>query len=880
MKIEELLKEKILILDGAMGTMVQSLNLPEEEFRRNYFDNSLIQLKGNNDLLSLTRPDIILGIHRAYVQAGANIIKTNTFGSNSISLSKYNLQSYVQLLNKQSVKLAQRAVGLYSSPSNPCYIAGVIGPTSKLASIPTDVNNPANRDITFDFLLSCYSEQAEVLIESGVHVILIETIFDTLNAKAAIHAVRRISKDIPIMISASLSDKSGRTLSGQTLKAFYHSVEFANPLSIGLNCSLGVEGLVPHIIELANYSKYYVSLHANAGLPDINGKYKQSPEEFANRNLILALTNNLNIVGGCCGTTPQHIKALAEVIRNVKPRELPKLDRQSYAGLEPFVYDNYNKELIIVGERTSVMGSKKFADLIRSNNYEEAVEIARSQVEAGADIIDINMDADLIDAKESMVKFLNYIQLEPDIARVPMMIDSSNFAVIEAGLKTVQGKSIVNSLTLKEGDEYFLLEAKKVKSLGASVIVMACDEKGQADTVARRVEIVDRAYDLLVNNLGFNPEDIIFDLNIFPIGTGIKDHDNYAVDFIEATKIVKQKYPQVTISGGISNLSYSFRGLSQVRKVIHSIFLHYAIQAGLSMAIVNPASLIEYEKIPEPLKSLVEDLVLNRNSMASENLINHVQQEQYVLNIPVTVDTWNSYPISERLQKALILGTDKHLEKDLHEALLTYTPIEIIESLLLEGMTEVGVLFNQGKMFLPQVVKSSKIMKEAVDLLNPLLGTKSKSFGTIVLATVKGDVHDIGKNILASILRCNGFNVIDLGVMVDEVSIFKAAMMYSPDILGLSGLITPSLDEMINVARSLSSKNIKLPVLMVGGATTSNLHTALKIAPQYSGLVVHTTNASEAVVAAKKLVSKDEEYIKHIQEEYEDLVNEYEESLR
>ncbi len=884
--LEKCLEEKILILDGAMGTMLQKFNLSEEDYRGQRFKNHPTELKGNNELLSITKPDVIKNIHKQFLEAGADIIEANTFSANSISQKDYELTNLVKELNVESVRIAKEAAEEYSTPDKPRFVAASIGPTNKTASISPDVMNPAYRDVTFDDLVSTYKEQAEILADCEVDIFLIETIFDTLNAKAAIYAIKQVlaekKLDIPIMISVTLSDKSGRTLSGQTLEAFYYSIEFANPLSVGLNCSLGIYDMIPYIEELSKYSRFRISLYANAGLPNAFGEYEQTPEYMAEGYKKLAQEGCLNICGGCCGTTPEHIKAIAEAVKGIKPHKIENQSScQRYSGLEPFIYDG-RQNFVMVAERTNVTGSKKFATLIKEHKLDEALEIARSQIENGANIIDINMDAGLADSKTLMTEFLNLAASEPDIARVPVMIDSSDFRVLEAGLKCTQGKSIVNSINLKEGEEYFIKEAVKIRDLGAAMIVMAFDEKGQADSIERRIEIVDRAYDILVNRLNISPSDIIFDLNVFPIATGIPAHDNNAVDFIEATRIIKQKYPDVMISGGISNLSFSFRGMGVIRNAIHAVFLYHAINAGLKMGIVNPGMLEIYDNIPEPLKTLVEDVVLNKSPDSTQKLLEYAETiKTDKTSKEEKIDDWRKDSVEIRLQNALIKGINKHLEEDIIEALKTYSPIDIIEKVLLEGMNKVGVLFGDGKMFLPQVVKSSRIMKEAVDILQThFKKSDSGTIGKFVIATVKGDVHDIGKNILSLILQCNNFEVIDLGVMVNATEILKAAIQYKPDIVGLSGLITPSLDEMINVAQTMDKEGIKLPAIMIGGATTSKLHTALKIAPNYNGLVVQTNNASEAAVAAQKIVMKDSDFIANVQNEQKQLREEYEASLK
>ena len=884
--LEKCFNERILILDGAMGTMLQKSHLTEEDYRGERFKNHKSELKGNNELLSITQPEIIKNVHRAFLKAGADIIESNTFSANSISQKDYDLSDYVKELNVQSVKIAKEVAEEYSTSEKPRFVAASIGPTNKTASISPDVMNPAYRDVTFDELVATYKEQVEILADCDVDIFLIETIFDTLNAKAAIYAIKQVlqekNKDIPIMLSVTLSDKSGRTLSGQTLEAFYYSVEFANPLSIGLNCSLGIKDMIPYIEELGTYNKFRISLYANAGLPNAFGEYEQTPEMMAEGYRELAQKGLLNICGGCCGTTPEHINAIYNAVKDITPHTVSNIENyQSYSGLEPFVY-NGNQNFVMVAERTNVTGSKKFARLVNEHKFDEALEIAREQIENGANIIDINMDSDLSNSKDLMIEFLNLIASEPDIAKVPIMIDSSDFRVLEAGLKCTQGKSIVNSINLKEGEEYFIKEATKIKDLGASVIVMAFDEQGQADSIERRIEIVDRAYDILVNRVGMPPSNIIFDLNVFPIATGIADHDNNAVDFIEATRIITTKYPKVIISGGISNLSFSFRGMGKVRNAMHAVFLYHAINAGLRMGIVNPAMLEIYDNIEEPLKSLVEDVVLNKSPDATQKLLDYAETMKTTsAKTEEKTDDWRNDPVEIRLQNALIKGTSKHLAEDIEEALKSYSPIDIIEKLLLEGMNKVGELFGAGKMFLPQVVKSSRIMKEAVDVLQVhLKNNGGKNIGRYVIATVKGDVHDIGKNILSLILKCNNFEVIDLGVMVSSSEILKAAIKYKPDIVGLSGLITPSLDEMINVAKTMEKEGVKLPAIMIGGATTSKLHTALKIAPNYNGLVVQTNNASEAAVAAQKIVMKDAKFISEIKNEQDKLRQDYEASLK
>jgi 5-methyltetrahydrofolate--homocysteine methyltransferase len=879
--IKDYIKEKILILDGAMGTMLQQYDLTEEDYKGSRFSYLKNDLKGNNEILSITQPEIIKDIHRKFLRAGADIIETNTFSANRISQNEYNCSSLVREINQKSVELAREVISEFSD--KPRFIAASIGPTNKTASISPDVLNPSYRDITFKNLVSVYEEQVRALVECKIDIFLVETIFDTLNAKAAIYAIQKVLKEngteIPIMLSVSLTDKSGRTLSGQTLEAFYYSIEFAKPLTVGLNCSMGVDDLIPYIEDLNKYVNCGISLYANAGLPDAFGKYNDSPHKMADGYEFLAKKKLLNICGGCCGTTPKHIEEISKRLKNYKPKEIKKIqDNQTYSGLEPFVYNGI-QNFIMVAERTNVTGSKKFATLIKAHKLEEALEIAREQIFNGANIIDVNMDADLTDTKSVMVEFLNLIASEPDISKVPIMIDSSDFEVLEAGLQCVQGKSIINSINLKEGEEKFKYQAETIRKYGAAMIVMAFDEKGQANSIERRIEIVDRAYDILVNQLHINPVDIIFDLNIFPIATGIEEHDNNAVDFIEAAKIINKKYPKVMISGGISNLSFSFRGMNKVRNAMHSIFLYHANKAGVKMGIVNPAMLEIYDNIQEPLKTLVEDVVLNKSKNASQKLLEYVQSIQMPDEDKKEIlEDRKLKPIEERLQNSLIKGSSKYLEEDLEECMLKYSPIEIVERVLLEGMNRVGILFGEGKMFLPQVVKSSRIMKEAVDYLQKFFKKEEskKSYGKIVLATVKGDVHDIGKNILALILKCNNFEVIDLGVMVSATAILEKALECKPDIVALSGLITPSLEEMINVTKTMNLKDKNLPTIMIGGATTSDLHTALKISPNYQGLVVHTDNASEAAVVALKIVQKDKAFIDKWKLKQQKLCSEYE----
>lgn len=886
--IKEFLNKKILILDGAMGTMIQNQGLDESDYRGVRFKNWNIDLKGNNELLTLTKPDVIEFVHEEYLKAGADIIECNTFNSNSISQRNYGLENYIDEMNRASVRLAKKVCKKYSTPQKPRFVAGSIGPCKKSLSIASDPEHPESRDITFDELVSSYEEQITVLAEENVDVFILETIFDTLNAKAGIYAINKVlkkqNKYIPTIISATLTDKSGRTLSGQTLEAFYYSIEHAKPIAVGLNCSMGIDNMIPYIEILSKIADCGISVYANAGLPNEFGEYLETPENMVKGYEYLAKNGLINIAGGCCGTTPKHIQKFSEVLTKYKPKKIEPKPRTftPFCGLETFIYDG-RQNFIMVGERTSVTGSKKFADLIREKKFNQAVEIAKKQVLNGANIINISMDSDLSDAKSDMVTFLNYISTEPEISRVPIMIDSSDFDVIFAGLKCVQTKPIVNSISLKNGEQEFIYQANLIKEFGGQVVVMAFDEKSQATGVNDRIEIITRAYNILTNVCNYDPTDIIFDLNIFPVATGIPEHNNNAVNFIEALKILKQKFPHSMFSGGISNISFSFRGINIVREAMHTIFLYHAIRAGLTMGIVNPGMLMRYNEIEEPLKTLVENVILNKSDNASDKLLNYVQNGEWKkltnnsLNDKPINKKWRSDTVDKRIQHALIQGDISYITQDLKEALKQYSPVYIIEHILLEGMNKVGQDFAAGKMFLPQVVKSSRIMKEIVNTLEQEFEIKSdsKKNGTIVLATVKGDVHDIGKNILSLMLTCNNFKVIDLGVMVNCSDILHSAKEYNADIIGLSGLITPSLDEMQKVATELEKEGFKLPTLMVGGATTSKKHTALKIAPKYNGLVVHTTNASEAVVVAQKIISKDNDFISQIKQEQSDIRSNY-----
>ena len=852
--LQQALKERILILDGGMGTMIQSYKLEESDYRGERFADWPQDLKGNNDLLILTRPDAISAIEKAYFDAGADIVETNTFNATRVSQADYGMEELVYELNVEGARLARQAADAKTAetPDRPRFVAGVLGPTSRTCSLSPDVNNPGYRNVTFDELVENYTEATRGLIEGGSDLILIETIFDTLNAKAAIFAVQQVFEEIgfelPIMISGTITDASGRTLSGQTTEAFWNSVRHAKPISVGLNCALGAKELRPYLEELSNKAETHVSAHPNAGLPNAFGEYDESPAEMARVVEEFAASGFLNIVGGCCGTTPAHIEAIANAVAKYAPRVLPDIPKACrLSGLEPFTIDR-SSLFVNVGERTNITGSAKFARLIREENYTEALEVALQQVEAGAQVIDINMDEGMLDSKKAMVTFLNLIAGEPDISRVPIMIDSSKWEVIEAGLKCIQGKGIVNSISMKEGVEAFKHHARLCKRYGAAVVVMAFDEAGQADTAERKREICQRSYDILVDEVGFPPEDIIFDPNIFAIATGIEEHNNYAVDFIEACAYIRDNLPYALTSGGVSNVSFSFRGNNPVREAIHSVFLYYAIQNGLTMGIVNAGQLEIYDEIPKKLRDAVEDVVLNRTPNGTEALL--------------AIAEWRGYTVEKRLEHALVKGITTHIVQDTEEFRLQCArPIEVIEGPLMAGMNVVGDLFGSGKMFLPQVVKSARVMKQAVAHLIPFIeaekGDKPEAKGKILMATVKGDVHDIGKNIVGVVLGCNGYDVVDMGVMVPAEKILQTAIAEKCDIIGLSGLITPSLDEMVHVAREMQRQDFHLP-LMIGGATTSKAHTAVKIDPHYKNdAVVYVTDASRAVGVATTLLSKE-----------------------
>ncbi|MBF0331296.1 MAG: methionine synthase [Candidatus Omnitrophica bacterium] len=863
--IAQELRKRILILDGAMGTMIQRHKLTEEDYRGPRFKDWASDLKGNNDLLSITRPDVIAGIHKLYLEAGADIIESNTFNANAISMADYHMESLVHELNVASAKLARKVADEFTAkdPQKPRFVAGSIGPTNRTASISPDVNDPSYRAVNFDQLVRAYGEQIKGLGEGEVDLLLIETIFDTLNAKAAIYAAltynESAQRPLPIMLSGTITDASGRTLSGQTAEAFWISVKHANPLAIGFNCALGAKDMKPHIETLSSMADTFISAYPNAGLPNQFGQYDQTPAEMAALVKDFADHKLINILGGCCGSTPDHIKAIAETVKNIPPRPVPTVTPVSnYSGLEPLILRE-GMNFVNVGERTNVTGSRKFAKLIIDGNYDEALVIARQQVDAGAQVIDINMDEAMLDSKAAMVKFLNLAMSEPDIARVPVMIDSSKWDVIEAGLKCLQGKGIVNSISLKEGEELFKDRARQIKKYGAATVVMAFDENGQADTQQRKVTICTRAYKILVDEIGFAPEDIIFDPNIFAVATGIDAHNNYAVDFIEATRTIKATLPHCRVSGGVSNVSFSFRGNDHVREAMHSVFLYHAIKAGMDMGIVNAGMITVLDQIPAEFLNLVEDVVLNRNGESTEKLISFAQTLKDQGKKIVEDQAWRSETLEARLAHAMVKGITDFIDADLEEALKKYPkPLSIIEGPLMDGMNHVGELFGSGKMFLPQVVKSARVMKKAVAYLQPAIekdkAGSARSAGRILMATVKGDVHDIGKNIASVVLACNNFEIIDLGVMVPCATILAKARELKADIIGLSGLITPSLDEMVHIATEMEAQGFTIP-LTLGGATTSEAHTAVKIAPAYSGPVVHMKDASKSVGACRCLMN-------------------------
>ncbi|WP_413438081.1 methionine synthase [Sulfuriferula sp. GW1] len=877
------LKKRILILDGAMGTMIQSYKLEEADYRGTRFADFAHDPKGNNDLLVLTQPHIIRAIHAAYLEAGADILETNSFNATSISMADYHMQDLVYELNIEAARVARSAADEYSAktPDKPRFVAGILGPTSRTASMSPDVNDPGFRNVSFDELVVAYTEATRGLVDGGADILMVETIFDTLNAKAALFAVEKYFDEhglrLPIMISGTITDASGRTLSGQTTEAFLNSVRHVRPLSIGLNCALGASELRQYVEELSSKADCFVSAHPNAGLPNAFGEYDESPAAMTAQIRQWAQAGMLNIIGGCCGTTPAHIQAIREAVGVYPPRVIPDIEKKlRISGLEPFNLGEGDL-FVNVGERTNVTGSKMFARLIINGQYDEALAVARTQVEAGAQIIDINMDEGMLDAEAAMVRFLNLIASEPDIARVPIMIDSSKWSVIEAGLKCVQGKSIVNSISMKEGEAEFIERAKLCRRYGAAVIVMAFDEAGQADTRARKVEICTRAYKILTEQLDFPPEDIIFDPNIFAVATGIEEHNNYAVDFIEAVREIKRTLPFAKISGGVSNVSFSFRGNEPVREAIHTVFLYYAIQAGMDMGIVNAGQLGVYDQIPADLLERVEDVILNRRPDATERMVEFADSVKGSAREQVEDLSWREAPVGERLTHALVKGITTYIIEDTEEARQQAArPIHVIEGALMDGMNVVGDLFGAGKMFLPQVVKSARVMKQAVAHLIPFIeeekllsGVAAEAKGKIIMATVKGDVHDIGKNIVGVVLACNNYDVVDLGVMVPAAKILQAAVDEKADIIGLSGLITPSLEEMAHVAKEMERLGMKLP-LLIGGATTSLAHTAVKIEPHYSGATVYVKDASRAVGVCTQLLSPElrDAYMAEVKADY------------
>ena len=884
MNLKEILQKRILVLDGAMGTMIQRYNLSEEDFRGTRFASHPRQLKGNNDILVLTRPDIIQGIHEKYLIAGADIIETSTFNANEISQADYGCEALCYEINREAVRLAREVADRYSTPEKPRFVVASIGPTSRTCSISPDVENPAMRNITFDTLVAAYLEQMTVLIDAGVDALLCETIFDTLNAKAAIYAadeaMRRCNKEVPVMLSLTVADAAGRTLSGQTIEAFMSSVMSRNILSVGLNCSFGAEQMKPFIKQIADIAPCYVSAYPNAGLPNALGGYDQTPEQMAECVREYIDEGLVNIIGGCCGTTDAYIAEFPALVEGKEPRRPADYPCDLWlSGLDRLVV-NRSMNFINIGERCNVAGSRKFLRLINEKNYTEALKIARTQVEDGAQVLDINMDDGLLDTKEEMINFLNLLGSEPEIARLPIMVDSSNWDVICAGLKCLQGRAIVNSISLKEGETLFLERAAEAKRLGAAVVVMAFDEEGQATTYERKIQVCRRAYNLLTERVGFSPQEIIFDPNILAIATGIEEHAAYGLDFIRACEWINKNLPGTHISGGVSNLSFSFRGNNYVREALHAVFLYHAIAAGMDMGIVNPQSSVLYEDIPSDVREVMEDVILNRRADATERLIDIAAglKEKSTTMVHHSDDTWRTASVEERLKSALLKGVGDYLQVDLDEAVAKYgTAVDVISGPLMDGMGYVGELFGAGKLFLPQVVKTARTMKQAVAILQPLIKQQNSgrsAAGTVLVATVKGDVHDIGKNIAGVVMGCNGYHIIDLGVMVPPERIVAEARDNNVDMVILSGLITPSLDEMITVVKSLDAAGMDVPVL-IAGATTSPMHTALKIAPVYPGLVVHVKDVSQNVIVAAELLGGKER-----REAFASVVREQQRALR
>jgi len=866
-RLEALLKDRILVIDGAMGTMIQQYKLSEKDYRGTQFINHPSDIQGNNEILVFTQPHIIEAIHRAYLEAGADILETNTFGATKIAQADYHLEHVAYEMNLQAAKIARKVADEFNliTPDKPRFVAGAIGPTNKTASLSPDVNNPGFRGVTFDELKEAYYEQAKGLMDGGCDALMIETIFDTLNAKAALFAIEELFEEVgdrlPVMISGTITDASGRTLSGQTVSAFWASINHIPFLSVGLNCALGATEMRPYLQELSEIANCYISAYPNAGLPNEFGEYDQGASEMQQYIKEFASSGFVNIVGGCCGTTPDHIKAMAEGVKGISPRNIPEPKHfTTLSGLEPLII-RPETNFVNIGERTNVTGSKQFARLIRDKNYSEALKVAQQQVEGGAQIIDVNMDEGLLDSEQAMVEFLNLVMSEPDIAKLPIMIDSSKFSVIEAGLKCVQGKCIVNSISLKEGEESFLKQAKLVRRYGAAAVVMAFDEVGQADTVERKVSICKRAYDLLIQKVGFIPEDIIFDPNIFAVATGIEEHNDYAIHFIEATRQIKKLCPGAKISGGVSNISFSFRGNEVVREAMHTAFLYHAVRAGMDMGIVNAGMMDIYSNIESDLLEKVEDVLFNRRADATERLTDLAVSLRGDAGKSIQKDlSWRNQSVNERLKYALVKGITDYIDEDVEEARTQVAePLSVIEGPLMDGMNYVGDLFGEGKMFLPQVVKSARVMKKAVAWLTPYIEANkngnSRAKGKILLATVKGDVHDIGKNIVGVVLGCNDYDIVDLGVMVPADKILQRAKEEKVDVIGLSGLITPSLDEMVHLASEMERLGFTIP-LLIGGATTSRTHTAVKIEPKYNGPVVHVLDASRAVGVVSNLLSE------------------------
>jgi 5-methyltetrahydrofolate--homocysteine methyltransferase len=885
MSIRDILKQRILVIDGAMGTMIQQYQLGEADYRGEKFADWPQDIQGNNDILSITQPQIVEAIHKAYLEAGADIIETNTFSGTRIAQADYGMEAYAYEINLKAAQAARKAADAFTAknPGRPRFVAGAMGPTNRTASLSPDVNDPGYRAVTFDELRDNYYEQAKGLMDGGADLFLIETVFDTLNAKAALFAIDLLheerGRELPIMVSGTITDASGRTLSGQTAEAFWISVSHMPLLSVGLNCALGAQEMRPHIEALSDIADCYISAYPNAGLPNEFGEYDQEPEEMRNYIRDFADSGFVNIIGGCCGTTPEHIQLMAEAVEGLPPRKVtPSPEYTLLSGLEPLII-RPETNFVNVGERTNVTGSRKFARLIKSGAYDEALSVAQHQVEGGAQIIDVNMDEGLLDSEKAMTDFLNLVMAEPDIAKLPIMIDSSRFSVIEAGLKCVQGKCVVNSISLKEGEEAFIQQAKTVRRYGAATVVMAFDEEGQADTIERKVAICERAYTILTQQVGFRPQDIIFDPNIFAVATGIEAHNEYAINFIEATRQIKERCPGAKVSGGVSNISFSFRGNNVVREAMHAAFLYHAIKAGMDMGIVNAGMIEVYDEIPDDLLERVEDVLFNRREDATERLTEFAESVKGDGGRTLKKDTaWREAPLQERIKHALVRGITDHIEADAEEARQQLpSPLDVIEGPLMDGMNVVGDLFGAGKMFLPQVVKSARVMKKAVAYLTPYIEAQKaagedSSKGKVLLATVKGDVHDIGKNIVGVVLGCNNYDIIDMGVMVPADKILAKAKETGADIIGLSGLITPSLDEMVHVAKEMERQGFTVP-LLIGGATTSKTHTAVKVEPQYSGPVVHVLDASRSVSVVSSLLNENESqrsnYVLDIRKDYE-----------